>query len=129
ERARAQLLQQEQIARKNAEAANDLKLKFLAMVSHELRTPLTSIKGFTSSLLANDVGWEPETQREFLHIIDQESDRLTELVEQLLDVSRLQAGTLRIVLKPDRLVEALNTAMAQLSAITSGYRLEIDIAD
>lgn len=125
ERARAELLQQEQLARRNAEAANELKLKFLAMISHELRTPLTSIKGFTSTLLASDVDWDAKSQREFLTIMDQEADRLTDLVEQLLDVSRLQAGALRIVLQPDQLIEAVNAAMAQLSALTTDYHLDI----
>ena len=129
EQARAQLLHQEQIARKNAEAANELKLKFLAMVSHELRTPLTSIKGFTSTLLANDVGWDETTQHEFLTIMDEEADRLADLVEQLLDVSRLQAGTLRIELAPHELTDVVYGVMAQISALTASHRLIIDIPD
>lgn len=129
EHARAQLFEQEQIARKHAEAANELKLKFLAMVSHELRTPLTSIKGFTSTLLANDVGWDESTQREFLAIMDEEADRLTDLVEQLLDVSRLQAGTLRIEIAPHKLDEVLSGVMAQINAVTANHRLIVDVPD
>ena len=129
EQARADLLRQEQLARKNAEAANELKLKFLAMVSHELRTPLTSIKGFTSTLLASDVGWDETTQREFLTIMDEEADRLADLVEQLLDVSRLQAGTLRIELGPHELDDVLHGVMAQIGALTANHRLVIDLPD
>ncbi len=129
EQARAELLKHEQIARRNAEAANELKLKFLAMVSHELRTPLTSIKGFTSTLLASDVGWDEDTQREFLTIMDEEADRLADLVEQLLDVSRLQAGTLRIDLAAQTLGNALAGVMAQISALSAGHNLILDVPD
>src|SRR5439155_13239073 len=86
---RADLLSREQEARKQAEEANDLKSKFLAMVSHELRTPLTSIKGFITTLMADDVEWEKEDQQEFIKIVGEEADKLTDLVEQLLEVSRL----------------------------------------
>src|SRR5690606_5889543 len=95
---RALLYQAEREARLAAETADQLKLKFLAMVSHELRTPLTSIKGFISSLVVDDVIWTDEQVREFLTIADAEADKLTALVEQLLDLSRLEAGTLAIEL-------------------------------
>lgn len=70
------------------------KSALLSAVSHELRTPLASIKGYVSSLLAEDVSWDEATQREFLRIISQEADRLHRLVSNLLDMSRLEAGTL-----------------------------------
>ncbi len=65
-------------------------------MSHELRTPLASIKGFASTLLADDVEWEPEAQREFLSVISEESDRLSDLVTDLLDLSRIEAGNLSV---------------------------------
>lgn len=65
---------------------------FIAMVSHELNTPLGFIKGYTTTLLRKDTEWEEKTRREFLNIIDEEADRLSELIENLLDSSRLQAG-------------------------------------
>ena len=80
------LLEAESQARHEAEVANDLKLKFLAMISHELRTPLTSIKGFATTLLAEDVVWSPDKQRDFLQTINTESDKLSDLIEQLLDL-------------------------------------------
>src|SRR5205814_4170708 len=73
------ILRDEAAARLAAEQANQTKLKFLAMVSHELRTPLTSIKGFVTTLLAEDVTWEPEQQKEFLKIINAETDSLADL--------------------------------------------------
>jgi len=70
-----------------------LKSAFIDTVSHELRTPLTSIKGFISTLLADRSGfYTVEQQREFLEIIDTECDRLTRLIKDLLDVSRIEKG-------------------------------------
>jgi signal transduction histidine kinase len=73
-----------------------IKSQLLATVSHELRTPLASIKGFATTLLRRDVDWDQASRREFLHIIDEESDRLSELISNLLDMSRVEAGTLGI---------------------------------
>ncbi len=75
---------------------DQMKSQLLATVSHELRTPLASIKGFATTLLREDVEWDEASRREFLTIIDQESDRLAELIGNLLDMSRIEAGTLRV---------------------------------
>jgi signal transduction histidine kinase len=69
---------------------------FIAAVSHDLNTPLGFIKGYTTTLLREDTDWDSQTSREFLMIIDDESDRLSELIDNLLDSSRLQTGTLRM---------------------------------
>ncbi|HSD85759.1 MAG TPA: ATP-binding protein, partial [Anaerolineae bacterium] len=114
-------------ARQEAEQANELKLKFLAMISHELRTPLTSIKGFATTLLADDVQWHPANQHDFLRTIDEETDKLGDLIEQLLDLSRLEAGTLRIAPKPQTLEHVISTALAQLQTITAEHHLLLDV--
>ena len=80
-----------------------LKSELLSTVSHELRTPLASIKGYAGTLLRSDVEWDDETRREFLQIIDEESDRLSELIEDLLQMSQIEAGTLRIDPQPLRI--------------------------
>lgn len=67
---------------------------FVATVSHDLRTPLGFIKGYTTTLLRKDTEWDIPTYREFLGIIDDEADRLQDLIDNLLDSSRLQSGTL-----------------------------------
>jgi PAS domain S-box-containing protein len=82
-----------------AERANEIKTEFLAMISHELRTPLTSIIGFMTTLLAEDVVWDPQEQRDFFQTIQLEANRLQELIDHLLDLSRLEAGMLPILLK------------------------------
>jgi K+-sensing histidine kinase KdpD len=126
--ARAHLYEAEAKARHEAELANQVKLKFLGMISHELRTPLTSIKGFISTMLADDVVWPLEQQREFLAIANEESDKLTELVDQLLDVSRIQAGSIQIAPKVCRFTEILEIAAAQFEILTRQHSFAIHIA-
>lgn len=120
------LLEAEAHARREAEEANNLKLKFLAMVSHELRTPLTSIKGFSTTLLADDVEWDPENQRDFIETISAEADKLTELIEQLLNVSRLEAGTIRISPRRVEWNQIILTSLAQLNMLTADHHLVIE---
>jgi signal transduction histidine kinase len=81
---------------------DQLKSELLSTVSHELRTPLASIKGYASSLLREDVEWDHDTSREFLQIIDEEADRLTGLIEDLLQMSEIEAGVLRVDTQPVR---------------------------
>jgi K+-sensing histidine kinase KdpD len=120
------LLEAEARARHEAEEANKLKLKFLAMISHELRTPLTSIKGFSTTLLADDVEWDPENQRDFIETISSEADKLTELVEQLLNLSRLEAGAIRIAPGPVEWNQILLTSQAQLNSLTVNHHLVLE---
>jgi K+-sensing histidine kinase KdpD len=93
-----------QLSRLEAERQLErLQDDFVATVSHELRTPLGFIKGYATSLLREDANWDDETRREFLTIIDEETDRLRELIDNLLDSSRLQSGTLRMEFQPMRI--------------------------
>lgn len=71
-----------------------MKSSLIATVSHELRTPLAAIKGYATTLLAEDVDWEQQAQDEFIQVISDEADRLSELVNNLLDMSRIEAGNL-----------------------------------
>ncbi len=73
-----------------------MKSNLISTVSHELRTPLATLKGYASTLLAEDVTWDDKSRREFLRIISDEADRLSQLVSNLLDLSRLEAGRLRL---------------------------------
>ena len=72
------------------------KEALLSTVSHELKTPLANIKAYTSTLLADDVTWDPESQREFIQVIEHESERLNDLVMNLLDLSRIEGGMLEL---------------------------------
>ncbi len=76
---------------------------FVSTISHELRTPLGFIKGYSTSLLREDTKWDEKTQHEFLAIIDDEADRLTHLIENMLESARLQSKTLQFKFLPLRL--------------------------
>ncbi len=76
--------------------ADELKSTFISVVSHELKTPVALIKGYVSTLRRGDVKWDAEIVQDSLQVIEEESDRLTELIENLLDTTRLQSGNLRI---------------------------------
>jgi PAS domain S-box-containing protein len=123
------LLQIEAQSRHEAERANEIKTEFLAMISHELRTPLTSIIGFTNTLLADDVSWEPDEQRDFFQTIQQESSRLQELINHLLDLSRLEAGMLPIVLEPHSFQEIIDDILPEIKNITKNHSFALRLPE
>jgi len=103
-----------------------MKSSLVSTVSHELRTPLAAIKGYASTLLAEDVEWDKASQREFLSIISNESDRLTSLVNNLLDLSRIEAGSLMLSRDECDLDESIQRAAGQ-AQLQPGNRLEVRI--
>lgn len=103
---------------------DQMKSQLLSTVSHELRTPLASIKGFATTLLREDVQWDEDSRREFLSIIDEESDRLSELISNLLDMSRIEAGTLRVEPEPTDLGPIVQETMAEFQVMTREHRFE-----
>jgi len=125
---RARLYDAERKARQAAQRANDLKTQFLGMISHKLRTPLTSIKGFASTLLAQDVAFSPSEQHDFIRVLDEEADKLAELVDQLLDLTSLQAGTLSMQAEPQPFDTILSAAHHQLTAFTAHHHFSIDLS-
>jgi PAS domain S-box-containing protein len=108
-----------------------VKSDFVAAVSHELRTPLTSIYGFAETLLRQDIPFGEEDRRTFLGYIASESERLTEIVDQLLNVARLDAGDLHV--EVDRIdvgsVVSEVVGTAEESDGSDGHRFEIDLPD
>ena len=76
--------------------AEELKSNFISVISHELKTPVALIKGYVGTLRREDARWEREIIEDSLEVIEEESDRLAELIENLLDASRLEAGVLAI---------------------------------
>ena len=94
--------------------ADRFRTALLAAVSHDLRTPLASIKASVTSLLQRDVDWPADAQRELLEAIDRGSDRLTSLINNLLDMGRLQTGTLEPVLRDVGFEEVVPAVVAEV---------------
>jgi signal transduction histidine kinase len=76
--------------------AEEIKSTFISIVSHELRTPVALIKGYASTLRRDDATWDRAVVKESLAVIEDEADRLSKMIDDLLDASRLQAGGLSI---------------------------------
>jgi len=76
--------------------AEEIKSTFTSVISHELKTPVALIKGYAGTLRRKDAHWDAETLDEGLAVIEEESDRLDDLINNLLDASRLQAGALKL---------------------------------
>ncbi len=104
---------------------NDLRTAILAAVSHDLRTPLAAIKASVSSLREQDVTWSPVDTAGFLQAIEEETDRLTALVGNLLDMSRIQTGSVVLVRRPVGLDEVVPRALATLPSYAHDVVLEV----
>jgi len=104
-----------------------MKSQLLSTVSHELRTPLASIKGFATTLLRQDVKWDDATQRDFLRIIEEESDRLTEIIDNLLEMSQIEAGALRIEKDPMQLRALIRDIVDEMRMRTEAHYFVTDL--
>jgi PAS domain S-box-containing protein len=96
-----------------------LKNEFISTVSHELRTPMTSIKGYTDLLFVGMAGGLSDAQRNFLQIIKSNADRLTALVNDILDISRIETGRLRLSIEQLNLGEIVSQVV---TAFREQYR-------
>jgi signal transduction histidine kinase len=107
--------------------ADAMKSQLLSTVSHELRTPLASIKGFATTLLRQDVKWDEATQRDFLRIIEEETDRLTEIIDNLLDMSQIEAGALRVAKEPTQLRQLIREVVDEMRMRTEAHYFVVDL--
>ncbi|MFF7655132.1 ATP-binding protein [Streptomyces sp. NPDC007983] len=119
---RQRLVGEAERARELAEG-NRIRTALLAAVSHDLRTPLAAIKAAVSSLRADDVAWSAQDEAELLAGIEDGADRLDHLVGNLLDMSRLQTGTVAPLIREIDLDEVV--PMALVGVPESGVTLEI----
>jgi len=106
---------------------DQLKSTFISSVSHELRTPLTVIKEFISLMLEGHVGALTEDQREYLGIANRNIIRLTNLIETLLDFSRIESGKgLKLRFEPTRLMEVVEDAVMTFSQQLEERRVALE---
>ncbi len=106
--------------------AEEMKTNFISIISHELKTPVALIKGYAGTLRRKDAHWAPDTLEESLAVIEEESDRLNGLINNLLDASRLQSGALKLdmgYVALDKLAESL---VAKFRTQTSRHLLATD---
>jgi signal transduction histidine kinase len=127
----AQLLEHQKLVNQIATLQAERRLRklqddFIATVSHELCTPLGFIKGYATTLLREDIDWDASNRREFLAIIDEEADRLRSLIDNLLDSSRLQAGTLRIQPQPVRVDRLLREVIQKSTSLYEHLEIRLD---
>ncbi len=104
-----------------------LQTALLSSISHDLRTPLASITGALTSLLDNNSNLNDATRKELLETAYEESDRLNRLVGNLLDMTRMEAGALRISRKPCELRDVLGASLEQLREEIGNRNIKIDI--
>lgn len=118
----------DRVANLEAERRLDqLQKDFIATISHELCTPLGFIKGYATTLLREDTTWDELTRREFLTIIDEEADKLRELIDNLLDSSRLQSGTLHMQLQPVRMDTLIRDVAIRASSSHENLKVNLDL--
>ncbi len=105
-----------------------LQEDFISNISHELRTPLGFIKGYTTTLLRKDARWKTATREEFLQIIEQETDNLQRLIDNLLDSARLQSGQFTINYQPVRLDSVLADVITRAKLYSPSLKIRFELA-
>jgi PAS domain S-box-containing protein len=108
--------------------ADELKATFISVISHELKTPVALIKGYTSTLRRDDANWERAMVQDSLAIIEEEADRLTTMIDNLLDASRLEAGGLPLNFTDVYLPDLIERLAARFRTQTDSHRIETSFA-
>jgi PAS domain S-box-containing protein len=116
--------------RKRAEEQLDkLRSEFLSMVTHELKTPLTAIKGSAATALGSRRPFGEQENRELFQIIDEQADRLRELVDDLLDMTRIEAGSLSVSPEATDLRAVLEEARATFVRSGGSQEIQLQLSD
>jgi PAS domain S-box-containing protein len=106
--------------------AEEIKSTFVSVISHELKTPVALIKGYANTLRREDANWDKETMRDSLTVIEEESDRLASLIDNLLDVSRLQSGQLKLDKTDVRVDKMVERTVNDFRTQTDKHTFELD---
>ena len=102
------------------------KSEFVSTVAHELRTPMTSIKGYTDLVFSGAAGEVSESQKSFLAVVKSNADRLSELVAELLDLSRIEAGQVVLRREPLKLGLVIDDVVMSLRNLAKEYQVMVD---
>lgn len=105
----------------------EMKSTFISIISHELKTPVALVKGYAQTLARPDAEWDPETARQGLQVIEEEADRLEALIDNMLDVSRIQAGGLRLEMADVNLERLLTRIAQDYRTQTDIHQIELDL--
>jgi PAS domain S-box-containing protein len=108
-----------------------MKNEFVSTVSHELRTPLTSIKGYIDLILDGEAGDINEIQREFLAIVKDNTDRLVDLINDMLDISRIESGRIVLKVRPLDITERIKGALDTFRTVLEkqGRKVNLRVPD
>lgn len=109
--------------------SDELKSALLASVSHDLRTPLTSMRAAIDNLLQRDVEWDREALHEFHLIISEDIHRLTRLVENLLEMARIEAGQLRLSKQWEVVADLVDDALHHCAEALRNHAVRVEIAE
>jgi signal transduction histidine kinase/ActR/RegA family two-component response regulator len=120
---RTELLRREQIARHQAETASRMKDEFLMTVSHELRTPLTAIYGWARMLVTGQI--HPQQRQRALETIERNARAQTQLVDDLLDVSRAISGKVRLDIRPVNVADVIRAAVESMQPAASARNIHL----
>ena len=126
----ATLFEQVKEANEKLKELDDLKTDFISIASHQLRTPLTAIKGYTSMIMEGSYGEVSDRVRETIGKVFQSAQRLIYIVNDLLDISRIEQGRFTIALEPIKVASVLKDVVEELqqNAKTKNLALELAIA-
>jgi len=122
-------LQQEATEAEILRRTDELKTALLNAVSHDLRTPLASIIASAGSLRQKDVSWTEREREEFTEAIEQEAERLNRIVGNLLDLSRMEAGSLHPETGWYDLTALIDDVLGRLRSVTSQHHVMVDLPE
>ena len=110
------------------EESDRFKSSLLSSVSHELRTPLATIKAAVTSFRSETVEWDTEARHDLLAAMEEETDHLNQLVSNLLNMSRIEAGALKPERNWNSLAEILSSALERMRTQIEKHRVEVDVS-
>ena len=111
---------------RSARQADRLRSEVMATLSHQLRMPLSAIKGYATALMLDDIQWSEDKRREFLQLVDEETDSMQSMIKELLDSSLIDVGQMSLELQPMRLPYMARDIAADFQRRYEKHRIIVD---